>query len=226
MSEVDFNTLQSLGLAKQSAAVDTNKSNSDLGQGDFLKLMVTQLNNQDPMKPMESGDFLGQIAQFSTVTGIDSLNTSFSEFASSVSNDQALQAANLVGRRVTVPLQAGALTAGGSIDGELTLPASSPDVSINITDQVGQIVRTIPLGTQPAGPVAFSWDGKRSDGTVAEPGLYNVDAQARIDGQNFELDTQISADVESVTLGGLGKPLQLNLSGLGSVPFSNVSRIF
>lgn len=77
MSEVDFNTLQSLGLAQQSTATNTSKSNSDLGQGDFLKLMVTQLNNQDPMKPMESGDFLGQMAQFSTVTGIDGLNTSF-----------------------------------------------------------------------------------------------------------------------------------------------------
>ena len=136
MSEVDFNTLQSLGLAQQSTATNTSKSNSDLGQGDFLKLMVTQLNNQDPMKPMESGDFLGQMAQFSTVTGIDGLNTSFSEFASSVSNDQALQAANLVGRRVNVPLQAGVLTTGGSIDGELTLPTSSPDVqSILLTKQ-------------------------------------------------------------------------------------------
>ncbi len=226
MSEVDFSTLQSLGLAKQNTVADAKKSSNDLAQGDFLKLMVTQLNNQDPMKPMESGDFLGQMAQFSTVSGIGDLQTSFAEFASSVSNDQALQAANLVGRRVSVPLQAGALTAGSSIDGELTLPASSPDVSIKITDTAGQIIRTIPLGTQSAGPVAFSWDGTRSDGTIAPPGVYNVDAQARIDGQNFELDTQISADVESVTLGGLGKPLQLNLSGLGSVPFSNVSRIF
>jgi len=226
MSEVDFKTLQNLGLAKQTTTTETKKSNSDLAQGDFLKLMVTQLNNQDPMKPMESGDFLGQIAQFSTVTGIEDLQTSFSEFASSVSNDQALQAANLVGRRVSVPLQTGALTAGGTIDGELTLPASSPDVSIHITDQVGQIVRTIPLGTQPAGPVVFSWDGKQADGTMAPAGLYNVNAQARIDGQNFELDTHISADVDSVTLGGLGKPLELNLAGLGSVPFTNVSRIF
>lgn len=225
MSEVDFNTLQSLGLAKQGSGEAAKKS-GDLGQGDFLKLMVTQLNNQDPMKPMESGDFLGQIAQFSTVSGIGDLQTSFAEFASSVSNDQALQAANLVGRRVSVPLQAGVLAAAGSIDGELTLPASSPDVVINISDQAGQLIKTIPLGTQSTGTVPFSWDGTRADGTSAAPGLYNIDARARIDGQNFELDTQISANVESVTLGGLGKPLQLNLSGLGSVPFSNVSRIF
>jgi len=224
-NQVDFSALHSLGLANQSPTVDNSKK-SDLGQGDFLKLMVTQLNNQDPMEPMENGDFLGQIAQFSTVNGIGDLQKSFSEFASSISNDQALQAANLVGRQVSVPLPAGVLAEGGSIAGELTLPASSPDVSIRITDQSGQIVKTLPLGSQSAGAVPFTWDGKRADGTVAPPGLYNIDGQARIDGQNFELDAQIAANVESVTLGGLGKPLQLNLTGLGSVPFSSVSRIF
>jgi len=223
-NQVDFSTLQSLGLASKSAETAA-KTEGDLGQDDFLKLMVTQLKNQDPMKPMESGDFLGQIAQFSTVTGIGELNSSFSEFSSSLSNDQALQAANLVGRRISAPLQAGALTAGGSIDGELTLPAGSPDVVVNITDQSGQLIKTMSLGSQAAGPVLFSWDGKLADGSAASPGVYNVNAQARIDGQNFELDTQILADVESVTLGGLGKSLQLNLSGLGSVPFSDISRI-
>jgi len=98
-------------------------------------------------------------------------------------------------------------------------------VVVNITDQSGQLIKTMSLGSQAAGPVLFSWDGKLADGSAASPGAYNVNAQARIDGQNFELDTQILADVESVTLGGLGKSLQLNLSGLGSVPFSDISRI-
>jgi len=222
-NQIDFNALQNLGLAKQNTTADS--AEGDLGQADFLKLMVTQLNNQDPMSPMENGDFLGQIAQFSTVSGIGDLQTSFSEFASSISNDQALQAANLVGRRVSVPLQSGVLNPGGSIDGELTLPASSPDVSIEITDQSGQLIKTISLGSQTAGPVPFSWDGSLADGSTAAPGTYNINAQARIDGQNFELDTQVLADVESVTLGGLGKSLQLNLSGLGSVPFTDISRI-
>jgi flagellar basal-body rod modification protein FlgD len=223
-STVDFSTLQNLGLAKANTP-EVKANQGDLAQGDFLKLMVTQLNNQDPMKPMESGDFLGQIAQFSTVSGIGDLQTSFSEFASSQTNDQALQAANLVGRRVSVPLQSGVLAAGGSIDGELTLPTSSPDVSIQITDQSGQLVKTISMGTQSAGPVPFAWDGKRTDGENAAPGIYNINAQARIDGQNFELDTHVLADVESVTLGGLGKSLQINLNDLGSVPFSDISRI-
>ncbi len=225
MAEVDVSVLQNLGLSKPAQASSATKETGDLGQGDFLKLMVTQLNNQDPMEPMDNGDFLGQIAQFSTVSGIGDLQASFSEFASAVSNDQALQAANLVGRRVMVPLQAGLLNAGSSIEGELTLPASSPDVSINITDQSGQLIKKLSLGSQTAGPVPFSWDGKRTDGSLADPGVYNIESQARIDGQNFELDTQVQATVESVTLGGLGKGLQLNLSGLGDVAFSNVSRI-
>lgn len=225
MSEVDFNTLQSLGLAKPTQN-DEAKKQSDLGQGDFLELMVTQLKNQDPMDPMDSGAFLGQIAQFSTVSGIGDLQTSFSEFASSVANDQALQAANLVGRQVIVPLQNGVLTEGGAIEGEVKLPASSPDVVINISNQSGELMRTISLGTQAAGPVPFAWDGKLNNGSFAPPGNYVVDAKARIDGQNFELDTQLLANVESVTLGGPGRGLQLNLAGLGSVDFSNVSRIF
>ena len=79
MPEVDFNTLQSLGLT---TPTQDKKPESDLGQGDFLKLMVTQLNNQDPLDPQDSGAFLGQIAQFSTVTGIQDLQSSFTDFAS------------------------------------------------------------------------------------------------------------------------------------------------
>ncbi len=225
MSEIDFNTLQGLGLAKQTQT-DKAKKDGDLGQADFLELMVTQLKNQDPLDPMDSDAFLGQIAQFSTVSGIGDLQTSFSEFASSVANDQALQASNLVGRRVIVPLQNGVLNEGGAIEGEVTLPASSPDVSINISNQNGELIKTISLGTQAAGPVPFKWDGSLNNGGIAPAGQYNVDAIARIDGQNFELDTQLLVDVESVTLGGPGRGLQLNLAGLGSVDFSNVSRIF
>ncbi|MBV1952208.1 MAG: flagellar hook assembly protein FlgD [Cycloclasticus sp.] len=225
MAVVDVSVLQNLGLSNPAQTSSTSNETGDLGQGDFLELMVAQLNNQDPMEPMDNGEFLGQIAQFSAVEGIGDLQTSFADFASSLSNDQALQAANLIGRQVTVPLQAGLLNSGGSIEGELTLPASSPDVSINITDQSGQLIKTLSLGSQAAGPVPFSWDGKRTDGSLADPGVYNIESLARIDGQNFELDTQLQATVESVTLGGLGKGLQLNLSGLGDVAFSNVSRI-
>ena len=224
MANVDFNALQSLGLGQQEQ-VKNAKKEGDLGQGDFLKLMVSQLNNQDPMEPMDNGAFLGQIAQFSTVTGLEDLQTSFADFASSLSSDQALQASSLIGRSVYAPLNEGLLSETGTIEGELTLPVSSGDVSVKISDASGQLIRTISLGTQTAGPVPFSWDGKLESGQRAPAGSYVVDAQARIDGQNFELDTNLLAQVDSVTLAGAGRGLQLNLSGLGSVSFSDVSRI-
>jgi len=224
MANVDFSRIQNLGLAQQDQVKDAGNE-SDLAQGDFLKLMVTQLNNQDPLEPMDNGDFLGQIAQFSTVTGIEGLQTSFEDFASSLSSDQALQGASLIGRSVFAPLSGGLLAEGGSINGELTLPTSSGDVSVKITDSSGQLVKTISLGTQAAGPVSFYWDGTKENGELAPAGPYSINAQALIDGQNFELDTNLLAEVDSVTLASAGKGLQLNLKGLGSVSFSDVSRI-
>jgi len=224
MANVDFSRIQNLGLAQQEQVKDTGKE-SDLAQGDFLKLMVTQLNNQDPLEPMDNGDFLGQIAQFSTVTGIEGLQTSFEDFASSLSSDQALQGASLIGRSVFAPLSEGLLAEGGSINGELTLPTSSGDVSVKITDSSGQLIKTISLGTQAAGPVQFSWNGAKENGELAPAGSYFINAQALIDGQNFELDTNLLAEVDSVTLASAGNGLQLNLKGLGSVSFSDVSRI-
>lgn len=223
MNDLNIDVLRDLGLSTVADA--QTKKKSDLGQEDFLKLMVTQLKNQDPLEPMENGDFLAQMAQFSTVSGIGDLQTSFSDFASSVANDQALQAANLVGRNVFVPLDEAVLAAGGTLQGEMELPASSSDVNVRIYDSNGQLIRTLPLGIQGAGPVPFVWDGMLNDGTYADPGVYRVEAQARLDGENFDLETNLLAQVESVTLGGVGRGLELNLAGLSSVGINSVSRI-
>ena len=100
---VDQAKLESLGLAQKKPRVDKK----EMGQEDFLKLMTTQLQNQDPMKPMENGDFLAQIAQFSTVDGIGKLQESFEALSGSLHSNQALQASGLIGRNVMVPSNAG-----------------------------------------------------------------------------------------------------------------------
>ena len=82
---------------------ETNRDQGELGQAEFFDLMVTQLKNQDPFKPMESGEFLGQIAQFSTVDGIGGLQRSFESLAGSLQSSQALQASTMVGRSVALP---------------------------------------------------------------------------------------------------------------------------
>ena len=79
------------------------KANDELGQSEFLDLMIAQLQHQDPLNPADSGEFLGQLAQFGTVNGITELQNSFADLATSLQSSQALQASTLVGRNVLIP---------------------------------------------------------------------------------------------------------------------------
>jgi flagellar basal-body rod modification protein FlgD len=202
----------------------TNKA-EELGLNTFLKLMVTQLNNQDPFKPMENGEFLGQIAQFGSVTGLEKLNQNFEALAASITSGQALQAGSLVGREVLAPVETGYLAPGGSLRGQVNLDRSSPAVTVRITDQVGQLVREMPMGPATAGSLNFSWDGMDDAGNYATPGHYRVQVEAIQDDQPIDLQTKIFARVESVNLSGRNG-LTLNLEGLGQIDFNNVQQIY
>ncbi|WP_455234524.1 flagellar hook assembly protein FlgD [Thiogranum longum] len=204
--------------------LNTEKARKELGQEEFLQLMTTQLQNQDPFKPMESGDFLTQIAQFSTVEGVGDLNDSFSELSQSLVSNQALQAATLVGRKVLAPTGLAALAEGGSIAGSAELPVAATDVTVSVYDQAGQLVRRLELGSQAAGPVSFQWDGLKDDGQFASPGTYFVSAEATIDGRAEAIETLLASEVSSVTLSNSGG-LLLDLNGVGSLDFSEVKQI-
>jgi flagellar basal-body rod modification protein FlgD len=217
LTGVDLRTLQDL-TAKAS------EKNQSLGQEDFLKLMTTQLQNQDPMKPMENGDFLAQIAQFSTVQGIGDLNENFASLSASLVSNQALQATNLVGHQVLAPTGVAALKAGGTIRGRVELPVASGEVVMNVRDQSGQIVRRLDLGSQAAGSIDFQWDGLKNDGQFAVPGTYFLSAEASVDGQFESVDTLLASDVRSVTLSSSGG-LLLDLDGIGALDFSEVRQI-
>lgn len=194
-----------------------------LGQEDFLKLMITQFRNQDPMKPMENGEFLGQIAQFSTVSGIQELQHSFATLSASLQSGQALQAVSLVGRSALVAADRFALPASGDITAAVELPASAANVVVEIADESGVVVRRIELGEQAAGPHTFSWDGTGDDGQRLPPGQYLIAAHGRIGGRTESLATRIAARIDSVSLGG-SAGLILNLESLGPTPFSAVSQ--
>lgn len=224
MINSDFNSsLEGTGLR---SIRDLNKEDerSKLGQEDFLELMTTQLQNQDPFEPMENGDFLAQIAQFSTVSGIQDLQGSFESLSQSLVSNQALQAAGLVGRSVLAPTGIAALEQGGAVKGVVELPASSTDVNVTITDAGGQTIRTVELGGQAAGNAHFQWDGLTDNGSYANPGTYFISANADYDGSNTAVETLISSPVESVTLGNSGG-LLLDLKGIGQLDFTEVRQI-
>lgn len=218
-----LDTFRELGL---STVEQAKKEDQSLQQEQFLELLTTQLTHQDPLKPMENGEFLGQMAQFSTVSGIQDLQASFKDFANSISSDQALQAASLVGRYVSAPTNEGLLGAGGTLSGSFELPASTSNVNLKLIDALsGEVVRNIDLGNQAAGDVAFEWDGITDDGDFADPGLYKVQAEAKLDGENTVLQTQIKSQVESVTMANGNHGLQVNLAGLGPINFNQIKQI-
>ena len=216
-----------LGLRTQGQQRESIPENdaSDLGLNDFLKLMVTQLNNQDPFEPMDNGEFLGQIAQFGSVTGLEELNQSFHSLAATITSDQGLQASALIGREVLAPIATGELTAGGTLRGQVTLEQSSPQVTVRIEDEVGQLVREIPMGSAPAGELKFSWDGMDEAGNYAKPGKYTVSVEAVQGDKPVDLYTSLFAEVDSVSLSNT-HGVVLNLNGIGPMPFNYVQQIY
>lgn len=214
---------QGLGITTQREA--QRAKDEKLGQEQFLELMIAQVRNQDPFKPLENGEFLSQIAQFSTVSGIQDLQDSFSSFANNLTSNQALQASALVGRSVLVQANNGALEAGGSLSGAIALPASSSDVALGIYDANGSLVRELRLGAHEAGLLSFKWDGLTDAGVAANPGRYYLVANAQQDGETVAVPTLVTDRVESVTLGRPGQETVLNLSALGSVGINDVQEI-
>lgn len=218
-SNVSSSTLSDLGLSLQTA---TGSDSGELGQADFLELMTAQLQNQDPLNPLDNTDFLAQLAQFSTVQGIQTMNDSMTALTESLTSDQALQAASLVGHDVMVVSDVGYLPSGDTMDGAVYL-SSSGDVTVEITDEAGQVIRTLDLGSQSAGLVDFSWDGLDADGDAVAEGTYNISARVTQGNTQSSATTLVSAAVRSVALNSDG--LELELEGLSNVSFDDVYRI-
>jgi flagellar basal-body rod modification protein FlgD len=225
MSVNDINTnatIQDLGLGK---AQETGKERNKLGQAEFLDLMVAQLKNQDPFKPMENGDFIAQMAQFSSVSGLDKLQKSFDTLANSLQSNQALQASTLVGRSVLVPSSQAVLSPQSDVRGLLALEQSTPRLTVSIVNDSGELVKSMDLGGHSAGDVAFAWDGTNNAGEKMPYGNYRVVAEAQGPDNRFSVNTLVNASVESVTIGNGGQQLTLNLKDMGPVSFSQVREI-
>lgn len=213
---------EELGLSRQA---QSGNRKTELGQEDFLKLMTTQLKSQDPFKPMENGEFMGQLAQFGTVTGIEEMRTELQNLSGALVSNQSLQAAAVLGRQVLIPGSQGQLEAGGDINGAVDLPNAVTNLSIGIYDISGQLIRNVGLGSQSPGMVAFNWDGLATDGSAVPPGRYEIRAEAISGGINEAYEVMLADTVQSVSLPAAGKPLTVELARLGNVSFSDIRQI-
>jgi len=187
------------------------KANDGLGQADFLKLMTEQLKHQDPLKPMDNKEFLGQMAQFSTVQGINNMQDAMKGLSETLIGDQVLRGATLVGHEVLIPSGTIVLDKeSNQITGSVAATAPGT-VNFEIKDETGKLVNTISVPAEAAGEVEFAWDGTGADGKRMPAGKYSVTAtQVNATGDKAELSTYLNALVESVSIGSDGLYLRVS----------------
>lgn len=217
-------SLSELFPSTSNAAASAKKS-GELGQEDFMELMVAQLENQDPTKPMDNFEFLSQIAQFGTVDGIQGLQTGFSDLSSILYANQTLQAAGLVGHKVVTESNLGILKAEQTLDATIDVPQSTSSLTLYVQDMSGRLVHSRELGAAAAGDITVQWDGTDDQGNLAPPGQYRVSAESVISGQPQANSVYAHSLVESVTVDRTGGGVALNLAGGDQVGLSAVKSI-
>lgn len=192
-------------------------------QDRFMTLLVTQMKNQDPLNPMDNAQVTSQMAQLSTVTGIDKLNDTMSALISSVQVGQSYQASGMIGHNVLVSGNT-LTTAGEGAYFGAELPVGADKLSITIKDKAGNVVRNVELGAQSEGTLPLTWDGKTNDGSVAPNGDYKIEVAATIGTQSVEASPLSYAKVLSVS--NVNGGIKLNLSNNSSVNTADVKEIF
>lgn len=214
------------GSALQSLSGGTSTSDTQKAaeaQDRFLKLLVTQMKNQDPLNPLDNAQVTSQLAQLSTVSGIDKLNTTVEGLQASYQASQALQSTSLIGHGVLVPGNSVTLANSQAVMGvELTEPADN--VKVVIRDAGERILHTVDLGPQEIGTQPLAWDGKDDTGTKVADGKYKVEVVATRGGKAVAGANPLAfGQVGSVSTGAQG--VKINVQGLGALDFASVKQV-
>ncbi len=223
MSTIDQTTSQTgLGLAQTGA--NSNSAAQGL-QDQFLTLLVTQLQNQDPLNPMQNAELTSQLAQISTVEGITNLKNTMLAISGQIDVSQSMNAVAMIGKGVLIPGTKVKVGVDGDNGAErvvtpygVDLQGDAAKVQVRISDSNGVVVRTIELGEQETGVYTLSWDGKNDSGVALEPGAYNVSILATdADGKKVNSEVLSYGQVKSVGYSTNGLRLDLGLDGQTSM---------
>jgi flagellar basal-body rod modification protein FlgD len=204
------------GTQLPTGATGLSSNGQMLGQNQFLQLLTAQLENQDPLDPTNADAFASELAEFTTATGVQGLETSAT----------GQQAVGLVGQNVAVNGDSLTLATSGPATGAFNLSAAASDVTAVITNAAGNAIASVDLGAMPAGAQSFSWNGTGTNGVPAPPGNYTFSIAAiGSNGAAVPATTYAVAPVTGVGLGGQSVPMIELGGGLGSVPLSSVQQV-
>ncbi len=219
MSTVQSSTAAGLpGTAAPAAAAP----GTDI-QDRFLKLLVTQMKNQDPLNPMDNAQVTSQLAQISTVNGIQQLNTTMQSLSSSFLSSQSMQSTSLIGHTVLTDGNSLNIADGVPAYAAIELAQAADSVKVNIVSPAGNIVRQLDLGPQPAGLAGLQWDGLDDGGAKVAAGTYAFQVAATRGGQKIDATSYMAGTVSSVTLAADGA--HLSVGGIGDLRMQQIKRI-
>ena len=189
----------------------------------FLKLLVAQMNNQDPLNPLDSAQMTSQLAQLNTVQGINNLATKLDSLLGDVNTSQSLQATALVGHTVLAPGNALALANGQAVAG-IDLSGAVDKLTVSVKNAAGTVIHTADLGKQEAGVMNFVWDGSTDAGAAATPGNYTFAVAGTLSGKAVDATTLSTGVVTRVTPSSTGASLLIN--GVGTADMTQIRQIY
>ncbi len=226
MSEVDFSSIgkTSQYIANQESA--TKKSNSSLDQSDFLKLLTTQLSNQDPSSPVDNNQMVGTMSQLSIVDNLSTITKGMDNMVNAISSSSVLSATSLVGRSVLADTSKCFFDGQNAITAQIDAGDGATDVKISITDANGSEVASYEAAAID-GKIDFSWDGLKNEetGETYPSGSYTIHATALQGEENVSLPVKGYATVGSVIIGTDTSNTKLNLIGVGEVALNKVEQV-
>lgn len=202
--------------ANAAAAANVVPANMQINEADFLRLISSQLKNQDPMQPTDPSQFLGQLEGLSEVSSLQNMQ-------SVMTASQVSSSASLLGRSVLAPGTTAALATGGAIAGAVNAPPGATSLTVSIANSSGVPVTSFQVTPAASGMTAFSWNGATASGTAAA-GQYTLSVNATVNGASQAVNPMVVSQVQSVTIDPSTQQLDLNTSG-GTVPLSSVVTI-
>ncbi len=205
----------------------TTGASSVLGQDEFLKLLVTQLSNQDPLNPLSGQEFAAQLAQFSSVEQLVNIGNTVEQNGATMDllnqTTNAGIASSLIGSTVEALGNEVGFDGTESIPMAFDLEANAADVTVTIHDTAGNLVRTLTLGPNDKGQRDFEWDGKNDNGETVQQGQYTFDVSATdANGVAVSSSTIVRGTVDRVTFGAEGILLWI---GDSSISLANITTV-
>ena len=220
-------TLSNMGINRTAATggvgVTSKAAAETLGQGDFLKLMTAQMQNQDPFSPVDNTQMVAQMAQFSQLAGISEMSTTLKAIGEKLGVGSTADAVSYIGRTVLTKGNVAYGRTTGGLAGAVELSGDASNVRVTIADASGATLKTLSLGSRRQGTASYEWDGQTESGSDAGTGPFTVTVTAQQDGKTIPSTGLVWAPVQSVSTAN--GTTSLILPGIGTVPASDVREI-